>query len=74
MTEVEGDLGTKMGWWLAGLKKRYLEIYIPKFSFESKYLLKGTLSDMGMPTAFTRMADFTGINGDGKLFIDTVVH
>ncbi len=74
LTEVEGDLGTRLGWWLAGLERRTVKVYLPKFSFESKYLLKETLSDMGMPTAFSGLADFTGINGAGKLYIDSVVH
>ena len=74
LAEVEGDLSTKLDHWLAGLTKNEMEIYLPKFSFESKYSLKETLSNMGMPTAFTKHADFTGINGDGRLYIDSVVH
>jgi len=74
LAEVEDDLGARLDWWLARPKKRYMEIYLPKFSIESKYSLKGTLSDMGMPTAFTPRADLTGIHRDGKLYIDSVVH
>jgi serpin B len=61
--------------WICNLKPRYVVTHIPKFSFESKYLMKETLSEMGMPRAFIQdEADFTGINPDGMLYIGEVVH
>ncbi len=48
---------------------------MPKFEFESDFGLSKTLSDMGMPVAFAPgQADFTGMNGEGRLFIQDVVH
>ncbi|CEG12416.1 Uncharacterized serpin-like protein MA_3388 (modular protein) [groundwater metagenome] len=50
------------------------EIYIPKFKFETKYFMEKTLRDMGMPTAFSIDADFSGMTGKGDLFISAVIH
>jgi serpin B len=53
--------------------KRVL-VYFPKFTLETTYSLPRTLSDMGMPTAFTPAADFSGMDGTGGLWIDDVIH
>ncbi|MFC1938772.1 serpin family protein [Chloroflexota bacterium] len=45
-----------------------------KFEFESSFDLKDTLSDMGMPVAFSENADFSGMTGNRELFITDVVH
>ncbi len=50
------------------------EIYIPKFKFETKYFMEKTLSDIGMPTAFSMDADFSGMTGKRDLFISAVIH
>jgi serpin B len=47
---------------------------LPRTQFEFKAELKSTLSDLGMPTAFTDFADFTGISADGGLMIGSVIH
>jgi len=65
--------------YLAGLKDElaaeHVDLYIPKFSFEDKYRLKKNLIDMGMPTAFSGGADFSGISDDAAgLYIDEVIH
>ncbi|MFT4312299.1 MAG: serpin family protein [Candidatus Woesearchaeota archaeon] len=49
-------------------------IYLPKFEFEASYDLKQTLSDLGMPIAFSEQADFSGMTGRPNLFIDEVLH
>lgn len=46
----------------------------PKFKVEAKYALKSHLIEMGMPTAFSDTADFSGITGDKSLQVDKVVH
>ncbi|MCD4770999.1 serpin family protein [archaeon] len=48
-------------------------ISFPKFEFDSKYFMKGTLSTMGMPTAFGN-ADFSGMDGTKNLQISQVIH
>ncbi len=74
LADVENEFANKIDTWMSSLQEQYLEICLPRFSFESKYFLKDTLSDMGMPTAFSWSADLTGINLDGGLFIDKVIH
>jgi len=49
-------------------------ISLPKFEFDTKYFMKDTLSAMGMPTAFSFDADFSGMNGIRELFISAVIH
>jgi len=49
-------------------------ISLPKFEFDTKYFMKDTLSAMGMPTAFSFGADFSGMDGTLKLYIDKVIH
>ena len=53
---------------------RQVSLTMPKFEFESSLGLKVTLSDMGMPLAFTPSADFSGMTGNPELFITEVVH
>ena len=52
----------------------HMLLRMPRTKFEFKSYLKGTLSDMGMPTAFTDGADFTGIAAQGNLMIGDVLH
>lgn len=56
------------------LVNKEVEVYIPKFKFETKYFMVETLKEMGMPTAFTEAADFSGIDGTGDLAISNVIH
>jgi len=63
---------------LTGLEQnittRQVMVYFPKFTMETKYSLPRTLSDMGMPTAFTGDADFSGMDGTRELSIADVIH
>ncbi len=64
------------------LDARTVELDLPKFEFESNFLLSETLKAMGMPNAFDRSAsDFSGMNGrsclagdDACLYIREVAH
>jgi serpin B len=49
-------------------------IYLPKFEFDTKYFMKDTLSNLGMPTAFSGNADFSGMTGNKDLSISEVIH
>ena len=52
-----------------------LTVHIPKFTLETAYGLEKTLSDMGMPSAFSRTdADLSGIAGNKGLFVSQAVH
>jgi serpin B len=53
---------------------RQVALTMPKFEFESSLDLKSTLSDMGMPIAFSSGADFSGMTGNRELSITDVVH
>ncbi|RMZ48762.1 serpin family protein [Candidatus Marinimicrobia bacterium PRS2] len=64
----------KLTEWKKSLRKRRVKIYIPKFKFETKYFMKNTLINLGMPTAFTDSADFSGMTGTKDLKIDKVIH
>ena len=64
----------KLTEWKKSLRKRRVKIYIPKFKFETKYFMKNTLINLGIPTAFTDSADFSGMTGAKDLKIDKVIH
>jgi len=49
-------------------------IYLPKFEFDTKYSLNENLKALGMPTAFSMQADFSGMTGKRDLFINFVIH
>lgn len=56
------------------IEYQQVALTMPRFTYESKFMLKKALSDMGMPVAFTGGADFSGMNGERSLFIDEVIH
>ncbi|NQU98463.1 serpin family protein [Candidatus Woesearchaeota archaeon] len=49
-------------------------IYLPKFEFDTKYFMADTLSTLGMPTAFSSSADFSGMDRTNNLYISSVIH
>jgi serpin B len=53
---------------------RQVEVFFPKFQLDTQYSLPAVLSEMGMPTAFTASADFSGMDGRRDLLINDVVH
>jgi len=59
---------------IGGIGHQQVALTMPKFTYESKFMMKKTLSDMGMSDAFLGVADFSGINGERTLFIDEVIH
>jgi serpin B len=64
----------KLTAWLGSLTNRNVLVGLPKFRVESEFSLGKALSAMGMPAAFTGNADFSGIDGRGKLAISEVMH
>ncbi|MGV8128544.1 MAG: serpin family protein [Methanolinea sp.] len=75
LASVEHSLNTSMLSSLQdSLRTRRVMVYFPKFVMETKYSLPAVLSAMGMPTAFTWSADFSGMDGMRNLYIDDVVH
>jgi serpin B len=59
---------------LKGLTYGEVALTMPKFEIESDFSLAQVLAAMGMPDAFSRAADFSGMDGTLKLFIRDVVH
>jgi serpin B len=60
--------------WRSGLIEQDVNVYFPKFTFETKYFMKDMLIDMGMVDAFSNNADFSGMDGTEELLIDNVIH
>jgi serpin B len=62
--------------WKESLAEQRVNIYIPRFKFETKYFMEKILPGMGMPTAFSNSSDFSGMEDDPSenLKIDNVVH
>jgi serpin B len=54
--------------------KQEVDVYLPKFEFDTDYQLNNYLQSLGMTRSFGGDADFSGMNGDRSLFIGKVVH
>ena len=73
--ELESSLSAEqLGDWIGQIENKRVDIFIPKFTFGEKYSLSQTLAAMGMPTAFTDEADFSGMDGTHNLSIQKVIH
>lgn len=64
----------KISGWRSKLREQRVDVFMPKFTFDTKYFMNDTLKKMGMPIAFTNGADFSGLDGTNKLFIQKVIH
>ena len=56
------------------LSREEVDVYLPKFKFETEYSMSADLAAMGMPTAFGENADFSGMTGKRDLYISQVIH
>jgi len=76
LKQVENDLSPgKIAELKGKLHETKIPVYLPKFKFETKYLMADDLAKMGMPTAFSPgEADFSGMTGNKDLFISAVIH
>ena len=67
---------------LGDTERQYVSLVMPKFEFESQFMLSRTLEQMGMSNAFDRgTSDFSGMDGNSCfagdepcLFIQDVIH
>ncbi|CAM9747949.1 unnamed protein product [Rangifer tarandus platyrhynchus] len=75
MQDLEAKLNPEtLTRWRESLQPRQIdELYLPKFSIKSDYVLNNILSQMGIKKIFTD-ADFSGVTGTGKLAVSQVVH
>ncbi|MFH1370931.1 MAG: serpin family protein [Planctomycetota bacterium] len=75
VNELEKELTPdNIACWLAGLRKREVKVFLPRFKMTSEFELAGVLSSMGMPDAFSSKADFSGMTGTREFFISAVIH
>jgi serpin B len=51
-----------------------VDLTMPTFAFDSRFALSQALAELGMPAAFSRAADFSGMTGTTDLFISDVLH
>ena len=74
MKAVENSLSAQnLAKWKKEMKTEDVKLSLPKFKFETEYQLGKQLKKMGMPTAFSQYADFSGI-GPENLAISEVFH
>jgi serpin B len=75
LAAVEAELDEA---WLAALLRGFrtesVQLRLPRWTFRLPAELGVILSELGMPTAFSSRADFTGISTEPSLCIDDVVH
>jgi serpin B len=60
--------------WTSGLQSQRVSVYLPKFEFRASLQLAKTLADLGMPLAFSDLADFSGMSEEVSLKIERVIH
>lgn len=87
-TAVSDDLASTYDTALANQSTRRVNVELPRFEMRSSFDLATTLSNLGMPLAFTPYtpasdcetglsgsgADFSKLDGSRCLFIDSVIH
>jgi len=60
---------------LTALQPADVQLYLPRFKFDTSLLLADVLKALGMPLAFdSAQADFSGATGQRDLFISNVIH
>src|ERR1035437_7079429 len=58
-----------------GMRSQEVDVSLPRFNFETRYLIGNNLTAMGMPDAFNEgLANFSGITGNKDLYISSVIH
>jgi len=75
MKKLENFLSVKkLQEWKGSVKKQRVDVFFPKFKFETKYFMAKDLAEMGMAEAFSGSADFSGMTGQKDLCISRVIH
>lgn len=60
--------------WIQSLKMERLALTIPKFKFSNRFHLNRALQNLGVESAFTSSANFSGIDGMRDLLLSNVFH
>jgi len=75
LAELEKALtAARLADWLAQLAVQEVEVTLPRFKVAAEFQLKDALTALGMPLAFSRNADFSGIATGEPLSLSAVVH
>jgi serpin B len=80
LSEFSGQLGGLggVGGLLDGLlssgAEAQVDLSLPRFRVDASFKLNDTLQGLGVRTAFTPRADFSGITADEPLYINAVLH
>ena len=76
LTKTETSLNAEaLSALMQSAESRQVKVYFPKYTLKTKYdRLGSTLAAMGMPTAFSDNADFSGMDGTKSLHISDVIH
>jgi serpin B len=56
------------------MKNEFVELYLPKCTIDYRKDLRNVLENLGLKTAFTKAADFSGISSQEELSLDKVIH
>ncbi len=65
----------KLNAWLSKLRRREVDLYLPRFKVTSKFSMRPVLESLGMTDAFSpTAADLSGMNGRRDLFVTAVLH
>ena len=59
---------------ISSMSEYEVDLWLPKFKIEKRYELKELFDSLGVKSAFSNFADFSGITDDEKLKIDAVIH
>ncbi|XP_039325105.2 serpin A9 isoform X2 [Saimiri boliviensis] len=75
MRQLEQTLSARtLRKWSHSLQKRWIEVFIPKFSISASYNLETILPKMGIQNAFDENADFSGITKRDSLQVSKATH
>jgi serine protease inhibitor len=75
LEELESDLTPAfLANCLKAMNTRKVNLFLPRFKLDMALELAPELAKMGMPDAFSRKADFSGIDGARNLFVSAVSH
>lgn len=60
--------------WLEQIRPKQTKVALPKFTFDSEFVLTDTLQSLGMKRAFTDRAELNRMSTHDSLYVSTVVH
>lgn len=73
--QVEKDLSAaQLDRLQAGMKGNTTEVTLPKFRIESTFALRDALQSLGLASAFSSQADYTGISSEPGFALSEVLH